>query len=104
MTPEQYGKDNLRQRIDQMIQLMNLDAPDPILARQVHMIWDAATLAFGRDLYALVGERAVEVARRRNGFCQYCNSEIAIIMTHDPICEHCDARLEARVDELEAES
>lgn len=96
-----YLKEKLRDRAGQLIELLDLDAPDTILALQVRLIMDAATADFGEDLYREIGEAAKVNTRQRFALCQTCDSEVSIRLSHPPLCEQCEAKQEAMADEME---
>ncbi len=97
-------KDKLRRKAEQLIQMLDLNAPDNVLALSVRLLIDTATADFGEELYREIGKGAAANARQRHGLCQSCDAEIAAYVTHPPLCEHCDAKQSAEADRMQEQA
>lgn len=96
-------KKRLCDSIKRLSKMLDMDAPDVVLANEVVALWSIATADFGPKLYEALGRQAQRDARQRHGLCQDCDSDIATQLTHPPYCEQCEARISREVDEVQAE-
>lgn len=83
-----------------LLEMIDGNAPDFLLARMVFSVWLKATAMFGAMLYQKMGEDAIENARRGHGLCQTCDAEIDACLTHPPYCLQCEQRNREQVEEI----
>ena len=98
-----FAKDcatSLRSAAERLLKLLELDAPDVILAREIVGLWDAAEGAFGAELHQTRLEVNLRGIKHRRAYCNEpgCDNTISPTLSHYPICEQCDARIEEWLD------
>ncbi len=89
--------------LERLQENVNDDVPELIIAGQLVSLWSRAWALFPNEMASEFGKLQAASARRRNGLCQNCDNSVAARTTYDPICEMCDAKLQAEVDEIERE-
>lgn len=57
-------------RLSRMQRLMELDAPDIILANEIHLVVDSAKALLGDDFYRSARRHELALIRNRMGFCR----------------------------------
>jgi len=92
---------DFRRRVISLLHDLDADMPDFLLASRMVSVFDTAVALFGKEMYECMGNRAIMNARQRHGVCQHCDNDLAPIVTHPPVCEYCDARIEAEAEEME---
>lgn len=95
--------DNLKEKVQRLNKLIELGAPHVILATEVMLLFESATLLFGEEIYRKMAEWAIDNARRRHGLCSSCGVPINPQTTFAPLCEHCEAVNEAEYQRIERE-
>ena len=84
-----------------MQDFIRLNAPDVILAAHFRLMIDAATGFMGAELAAETLKSQLRHLRTGAAFCQHCESEVAIALSHPPICEQCEARIKKDCDDID---
>lgn len=95
---EMEGRDRLHCCSERLLRLIDHHAPACILANDVSMIIDAAMLCCGDDLFKNLGRKMAANVRRSMAICQNCDAPIPVVLSHHPLCEHCDAKEEEAVN------
>ena len=101
MTFKEHQKLRFNQSVKRLQCLIDLNAPDVVLAGAFILTSRSAEGAFGKELSEEMYHQNQQYLRDRNGFCQYCDNRINPGLTHPPECEHCDAKMESQADEME---
>lgn len=85
----------LRDRLDRIMRLIDLNAPDIIIERAAADILNSFTLLYP-GLWANFGQSLQETLRNRSGMCSECGkTEIPALFTHPLECRRCsDANLD----------
>ena len=103
MTFKEYQRKRFDEHIARLSKLIELNAPDLILALTTAQLIGAAEGAFGEALCDELLRSRQKVLRDQSGFCQSCDNRIDSRLTHPPICEHCNAREEKFCQDMENE-
>ncbi len=99
---EQDQRERFLRHLAQTQTFVDLKATDVILAASVWPMFESAMGFMGKELGEKMLEFMLSATRQRAAFCQYCDNEIACAMSHPPICEHCDARIDKECDDMDA--
>lgn len=86
------GTARLRHRCQRLLSLLNLQAPEVVLANEVLLIQEAAGLALGEHLYLAACRRDVERLRRAAGLCRDCDQQTGVGAANG-LCEQCEAKV-----------
>jgi hypothetical protein len=102
-TPAMHAEwiDHLRRKLDILQGLIDENAPDLIVANCISGLFFCAVGYLGKELTDEFSKRLITDARQRIGRCQHCDTDIGAAVTHPPVCEHCDAKLETWCDEMD---
>jgi hypothetical protein len=92
--------DRLRDSVKRLQKLLDLNAPEPILALEVWLLFHKAEGAFGPELHAEMLKQNLSRMRAECGRCQDCETQVQFLSPHGQLCEHCDARWEAEVERM----
>lgn len=101
MTFKEYSKDRLRNNVERFQRLLDLGAPDLILANELVILLKNAKGAFGEEFVKAQLTYELQGIRQGSAYCQTCDSLVNITRSHHPCCEQCDAKAEAYADEMD---
>lgn len=89
----------------QINKLLDVHAPDCVVAHAITSLWHVALGHLGKEMGAEVAKILVEDARQRAGLCWTadCEGRIHVHLTHSPVCEACNAKELAQVFRSEVE-
>lgn len=77
---------------ERLVRLLNMNAPDPIVAQAVSCLYNRALAVMGKCLLHYDNARAIADARQRHGFCNECDGNILPQNTHPAICAKCKVK------------
>lgn len=104
---EQSQRDlSLSRWMETFAQLVALNAPDPILAAQVMLLFRWGMAYLREDMGKEMSRWMIENARREVARCPCpkCQNPTDIRRSHIPICEQCDARATAEIFHYEVDN
>ena len=93
----------LRRSTLQLVELIDIEAPDFLLATELESVFLCGMVVCGGDFWHDLGEWIEKRARVYHGLCPDCSSYVPIQLAHLPICEQCEAKIEDEVKRIDAE-
>jgi hypothetical protein len=93
-------RQDFRRRLMHVVDAIDDNHPEILIAGGMRLVISTAFALLGEEMSKQFGALLVESSRRRNGLCQLCDNDVAATLTHEPICETCDARLHTQITDV----
>ena len=84
---------SLKERIDRAASLVDLNAPDPIVAMSIHLVWKAAWLEYPDAMAREYQDFIVEKVRQNAGLCNRCDNPIDPKLSFVQMCDECSEKI-----------
>ena len=89
----------LKRRTKNLVKLLNLNAPEIVIAQSILLVWNAGEGFCGKEIYSLLADRRIGELRQVMSYCQECDNPINVNLSQKPVCEGCDFKIDKEFNE-----